>query len=231
MRSILLAVLLQCIAVGAMAQAAATRVLIVGGSMVEDLPARLAKVAAATGRTVRAEAAAALDDEAMRGGWDIVVMQHDVPVPERRAAFAQDVKRFAETVRSKGAKPALFMSWPRADRAGLFRETIAAHREAAQANGAILVPAAEAWLRALADDPKLKLYAGDSTQAAPLGNDLATLTLFFALFPAGPREFDEAYIAKIARALETPAATRDLLMDAATRAIDEPMPLSGKRSP
>jgi hypothetical protein len=231
MRRPLLAVILTILACAAMAQAPATRVLLVGGPLIEPLPEKLARVAAATGRSVKAEAAPAFDVDAMKGKWDIVVLQAEAPSPDQRKRFQGDAKRFADAVHGAGAKAALFMSWPRADHVALFRETIAEHREAAQATGAILVPAAEAWLRALGEDPKIKLYAGEGTQAARLGEDLAVLTLFFALFPAGPQEFDEAYLAKIARALQTPPATRDLLVDSATRAIDEPMPLAAKRSP
>jgi hypothetical protein len=228
MRTILLAVLLQCIACAAMPQATATRVLLVGGQM-QALPERLSHVASATGRPVQAQATSEMDGEILARGWDIVVMTQDVPSPDRRAQFVRGAKRFADDVRAKGAKPALLMSWPSIDQRAQFRDTIASYREAAKASGAVLVPAAEAWLRALGEEPKLKLYAGEGAQAAPLGDDLAALTLFFALFPAGPQEFDQAYVAKIGRALDAPDdATRDLLIDSATRAIDEPLPLKGR---
>ena len=58
-----------------------------------------------------------------------------------------------------------------------------------------------------------------------LGADLAVLTIFLTLFPAGPQEFDEAFVAKAARELDLPADRRDPFFDAVTRAIDEPMAL------
>lgn len=241
-----LAILLACLAGSALAQAPAapgtTRVLLVGNSLVGgNFAARLAKVAEATGRSVKVETMASngfsLDDhakddktmQALRRGFDVVVMQQEAPMLDERAAFTRDVKKLADAIREAGAKPALLMSWPRFDRPQAFRDTIIVHRAAAEAAGAVLIPAAEAWLRALGEDKKLKLYAGEGAQAASLGNDLAVMTTFFALFPAGPQEFDEAYLRKIAGALDLPPSTRDLLVDAATRAIDEPLALNGPR--
>jgi hypothetical protein len=105
-----------------------------------------------------------------------------------------------------------------------FRSVIAAYREAAQGIDAILLPVGEAWLRALSADKRLRLY-GDVIHPASLGVDLAVLTIYLTLFPAGPQEFDDAFVAKMANALELPAERRDQLVDAATRAIDEPMKL------
>lgn len=246
MRRSLAAIVLCLIACAAFAQAPQpARVLFIGNALTTagDFPARLAKAAAATGREVATEVVSgsryALEDhasdgrtmETLRRGWDFVVLQQDAPAASQRARFTGDVKRLADAIRAAGGKPVLFMTWPRGDRPAAFRDSIALHREAAQASGVILVPAAEAWLRALGQDRNVKLYAGEGTQAAPLGNDLAVLTLYFALFPAGPQEFDEAFVGKIARALDLPPSSRDLLVDAATRAIDEPLALGNKRSP
>jgi hypothetical protein len=243
----IIAVLLASLAAAAFGQAQTQpgRVLFIGNSVVGggDFATRLARIAEATGRRVSVEAVAtngfsladhAKDEgtrQALRRGFDVVVMQQDAPALEHRENFIGDVKHLAEAVRAAGAKPALFMTWPRADRPQAFRDTIAVHRAAAEASGSVLVPAAEAWLRALGEDKRLKLYSGEGAQAAALGTDLAVITTFFALFPAGPQEFDEAYLRKIGGALDMPAARRDLLVDAATRAIDEPLALNAKRSP
>ena len=247
MRRLVIGLWLFVFALAACAQPAAkpVRILLVGNALITsgDVAARLGKVAQATGRTVRTEVIASprysLEDhaddastlEAIRRGWDYVVLQQDASSPDKRAAFTAPVKRLSDAARAAGAKPVLFMAWPRHDRSAAFRDAIALHREAAQAADAMLVPAAEAWLRALGDTPDLKLYANDGTQATPLGSDLAALTLFFTLMPAGPQEFDEAYVQKIGRALDLPPAARDKLIDAATRAVDEPLALGKPRTP
>ena len=82
----------------------------------------------------------------------------------------------------------------------------------------------ETGVKLLSADKRLRLY-GDTIHPAELGIDLAVLTFYFTFFPAGPQEFDDAFVAKIAAALRLPPERRDLLVDAATRAIDEPMAL------
>ena len=57
------------------------------------------------------------------------------------------------------------------------------------------------------------------------------LTTYLSLFPAGPQEFDEAFVQRIATALDIPAPRRDQVFDAATRSIDEPLAIKGSSSP
>ena len=215
------------------------RVLFIGNSLTftQDIPARVAKLAKALGRDAVVETEAypefSLEDHwrdgralaAIRKGWDVVVLQQGPSArPESRAQLVADAKRFAKPIREAGAKPALFMVWPSQDRVRDFPGAITAYREAAAAVDGILLPAGEAWLRALSADKRLRLH-GDMTHAGSLGADLAALTIYLVLFPAGPQEFDEGFVEKAARALELPADRRDAFFDAATRAIDEPMAL------
>ena len=213
------------------------RILFIGNSLTtsSDIPARLEKLAAALGRTAIvgtvAEDNATLEDHwragkalaEIRKGWDVVVLQGGASAREREELPAVS-KRFAEAIREAKAKPAHLMVWPAQDRMKDFPAVIAAHREASEATQSILLPVGEAWLRALSAERRLRLYSGSSHPAA-LGSDLAAITIYLALFPAGHQEFDEAFVARAAKALGLPADSRDLLFDAATRAIDEPMAL------
>jgi hypothetical protein len=221
------------------------RVLFIGNAITSamELPARVAKAAATTGRTVTVDSVAidgySLEDHwrqgdalaAIKRGWDIVVLQQDgIAGAETRDSLTRDVKRFADAIREAGARPALFMPWPRPDHLQDFRDVIAAHRAAAESSNALLIPAGEAWLRALGADRRAKLY-GDGPRPAPLGIELAVLTAYLSLFPAGPQEFDEAFVQRIATALDIPAPRRDQVFDAATRSIDEPLAIKGSSSP
>ncbi len=213
------------------------RVLFVGNSLTytTDIPRRVAKVAEATGRKAVIESVAypsfSLEDhwrdgraaEAILRGWDIVVLQQGTSAHESgRAELVEYARRFAKLIRGAGAKPALYMVWPLADRPREFPDTIRSWRRAASETDAILIPAGEAWLRALAKEPRLKLYS-DGIHPSSFGSDIAALTIYLSLFPAGPQEFDEAFVAKVANALEIPADRRDLFFDAATLAIDSPL--------
>jgi hypothetical protein len=241
-----LCLLLACLAGSAAAAPAAAapaagtqRILFIGNSLTYtgDLPGRLAKLAHAMGRRAIVESVTtpgySLEDHwregkaeaAIRKGWDVVVLQPGAPGrPPDRAQLLESVRRFATPIRASGAKVALYMVWPASDRAQDFRGAISAQREAAAAVDAVLVPVGEAWLRAMSADKRLRLYA-DAIHPGSLGVDLAVLTFYFTFFPAGAQEFDDAFVAKLGRALELPPDRRDLLVDAATRAIDEPMPL------
>lgn len=219
------------------AESKAMRILFLGNGLSEsgDIAPRLAKLAQAMGRPATIDALTSrsytLQDHwqdertaaAIRKGWNVVVLQQDGSGRDPDRAQLMDYgARLAKLARESGAKPAFFMTWPRSDRLHEFREVIGAWRAAAQASEGIMLPVGEAWLRALSADRRLRLYR-DLTQPASLGSDLAVLTIYLTLFPAGPQEFDEAFVAKVARVLEIPADRRDVLFDAATRAIDEPM--------
>ncbi len=233
---------LVALATGAVAQAPdakALRVLFIGNSLTYtgDIPGRLARLAAAMGRKATVETVAfpdfSLEDHwrdgralaAIRKGWDVVVLQQGPSSqPDSRAQLVEYAKRFAKPIREAGAGPALYMVWPFVDRMRDFAGAIGAYREAAGAVDGILLPVGEAWLRAISVDKRLRLYS-NTIHPASLGGDLAVLTMYLTLFPAGPQEFDETFVARAARSLEIPAERRDLLFDAATRAIDEPMTL------
>ncbi len=224
-------------AAGAQGQDKRLRVLFIGNSLTfwTDIPNRLRQVVKATGRKAVIESVAypsfSLRDHwddgrahaAIRNGWDVVVLQQGSSAHEEgRAELIEYAGKFAKPIREAGARPALYMVWPLQDRPRDFAAVIQSYRAAAQSIDAILIPAGEAWLRALSKEPRLKLY-GDSIHPSSFGSDLAVLTIYFSLFPAGPQEFDEAYVAKIAKTLEIPADRRDFFFDVTTLAIDSPL--------
>jgi hypothetical protein len=213
------------------------RILFVGNSLtyVTDIPGRVAKLAKAMGKDAVIESAAypaySLEDHwndgralaAIKKGWDIVVLQQGTSAhDEGREQLLQYSRKFAAPIREAGARPALYMAWPLSDRPRDFPAAIQSYRVAAQAVDGLLIPVGEAWFRVLAKDKRLKLYS-DPIHPSSLGSDLCVLTIYLSIFPAGQYEFNEAYVAKIAKVLEMQDSRRDLFFDAATRAIDEPM--------
>jgi hypothetical protein len=215
------------------------RILFVGNSLTAatDIPARLEKLARAMGKNVTTDSVTfngySLEDHwrdgralaAIRKGWDIVVLQQGTSSDTgSREQLVEYARRFDREIRAAGAKPALYMVWPLSDRPKDFPAVIESYRAASRATDGILLPAGEAWLRVLSKDRRARLY-GDSIYPSSLGSDLTVLTIYLALFPAGPTEFDERYVAKISEVLGIDSSRRDLYFDAATRAIDEPMTL------
>lgn len=218
------------------------RVLVIGNSYVSrpDLAARLERVGEVLGRPVRAETFArddfSLEDHwgegkvqaRLREGWDYVILQQG-PSSSRpaREALSRDARRFAEAIRAAGAKPVLLSAWPQQTRQQDFAGAIGSYRAVAAELDIPLIPAAEAWLRVMGGDDRVRLYS-DGLHAGDAGAALVALTTWFTLFPAGPQDFNEAYVARVAGALRMEARSRDLLFDAATRAVDEPLELRVK---
>ncbi len=216
------------------------RILFIGNSLtsVTDIPGRLAALARAMGKEVQVDSVVnngySLEDHWVdgralaairRGRWDVVVLQQGTSAKaDSRAQLIEYARRFAALIREAGAKPALYMVWPLQDRPADFPATLEAYRAAAQAVDGILLPVGEAWLRVLGKDKRARLY-GDAIHQTSLGSDLIVLTIYLSLFPAGPREFDEAYVERVARALEMQPGVRDVFFDAATLAIDQPLRL------
>jgi hypothetical protein len=218
---------------------APTRILFIGNSYVSrpNLCARLEGIASAMNRPARCELLVhddySLADhwndakarDAIRKGWDYVVLQQGPSArKEGHAELLRDTRRFADAIRAAGAKPVVFSAWPALEDSDDFPAALQSARAAASAIDAPLIPAAEAWLRALQRDRRLRLYS-DGLHATDLGGDLAVLATWFTLFPAGYQEFTEEYVTRIARQLRLSGSSRDVLIDAATRAVDEPMAL------
>lgn len=215
-----------------------TRILFVGNSLtyVTDIPARVAALAKAMGREAEVKSVAfpafSLEDHWMdgralaairEGGWDLVVLQQGTSAHEEgRTQLIEYARRFAPEIRKAGARPALYMVWPLSDRQRDFPDAIYAYRAAAKAVDGLVLPVGEAWLRVLSKDKRTKLYS-DAIHPSSIGSDLCTLTIYLSIFPAGPREFDEAYVRKVATQLGMRDDLVDPFFDAATRAIDEPL--------
>jgi hypothetical protein len=213
------------------------RILFIGNSLTAsgDIPARVGKIATALGKDVAIETVAfnnfSLADhwrdgravDAIRKGWDVVVLQQGTSAqPDSRKELVDYARRFDREIRAAGARSALYMVWPLADRPRDFPATIESYRLAARAIDALVLPAGEAWLRVMSKDRGARLYS-DAIHPSSQGSELTALTLYLALFPAGPTEFDEKYVEKIAGVLGIDSASRDLYFDAATLAIDAPL--------
>lgn len=200
---VLLAVALGGCAAADPAAADAYRVLFVGNSLTytHDLPDLVEALAEAGGHgPLVTESVArpdyALDDhwhdgaarEALRrGGWDLVVLQQGPSSqPASRAHLRTWALQWAEAARAEGAAVALYMVWPSAARQGDFPGVVRSYTDAAEASGALLLPAGAAWLEAWDRDPALALYGPDGFHPSVLGTYAAAVTVYGALFRASP---------------------------------------------
>jgi len=118
-----------------------------------------------------------------QGGWDVVVLQQGPSAsPEGRQSLLEYARRFSQETRRVGAKPALYMVWPSAERARDFDGVSESYRLAAKEVGGLLLPVGEAWRGAWRRDPNLKLYSPDGLHPTLAGSYLAALVIYEQLY-------------------------------------------------
>jgi hypothetical protein len=116
------------------------------------------------------------------GGWDVVILQQGPSsTPENQANLLEWATRFAERIRSRGGRPALYMVWPDVTRLAFFDDVRESYRSAAEAADADLYPVGEAWRAAWREDPSLPLYDDDGYHPSLMGSYLAALTIYHGL--------------------------------------------------
>jgi lysophospholipase L1-like esterase len=205
------------------------RVLFVGNSLTEtnDLPARVAALARATGRKLEYQTITFggfnLEDHWNKGDartalatrrWDMVVMQQGPSaLPESQADLRRWATRWADEARAAGTRPALLTVWPESYRRSALREVIASYRRAAQAAHAELLPAGLAWEWTWFCDRRIPLYGADGFHPSALGTQTAALVVYGRLFKAPV----------VGVPMPFPRRTSRLVQKAAARALDRPV--------
>ncbi len=222
-RSLWAVVLLAVVCGGASAHGATPKlhVLFVGNSLTtaNDLPAVVASLSrgAIAYRTV-APGGVNLEDhwtltgahDALDGGvWDYVVLQQGPStLPESAENLREWTVRWADAIRERGARPALYEVWP--DSAfGLrlsFPAVVRSYRAAADASRALFLPAGEAWRAAWRRNARLPLYGPDGFHPSRLGTTLAALVITARLTQTAPARIALPYPAKTAKLLRAAAA-------------------------
>ena len=149
------------------------------------------------------------------GSWDVVVLQQGPStLPESAANLREWAVRWADAIRARGARPAVYEVWP--DSAfGVrlsFPAVVRSYRAAADAARALFLPAGEAWRAAWRRNPRLPLYGPDGFHPSRLGTTLAALTIVARLTGTPPARVELPY----------PQKTAKLLRAAATEAIRGP---------
>lgn len=181
-------------------------VLFIGNSYSFGVPKALRKLSASRGKTVRtaqvthngwtlarhAENAETLS--MIRGRrWDVVVLQEQSRIPARPLGSALGmtpaVGKLSAEARKQGAVPVLYQTW--ADETTARRDSgkmTARIREgysaaAAKAGGLIIVPAGDAWQRAVSQGGGGALYMADGRHPSKAGDALTAEVFYQTLFP------------------------------------------------
>ena len=100
------------------------------------------------------------------GRWTVVIMQQGPSaLPESQIDLRLWATRFADEARAVGTLPALLTVWPEAYRRPALSDVIISYRSAAEAAGAQLFPAGEAWHAAW--DCNARLHCMGRTDSTP----------------------------------------------------------------
>lgn len=144
------------------------------------------------------------------GGYDIVVLQGDIPANQGRTElFLENARLLARVVDDSGARTVFFMAWPseNVDWVGL-DDIVAAHRQVVDELDATVAPVGTAMERAQADRPDLVLIVDGAGHTSPAGTYLAAATIYATVFDRSPEglryrmeavsEDDAAFLQRVA---------------------------------
>ena len=127
--------------------------------------------------------------EKIRGGYDLVILQDDIPEYKEHTAapFAEYASRFDEEIHKAGSRTVLFMAWPyeRLNWVTL-PEIVKAHRELAAKRHIPVAPVGLAFERALAKRPTLAMLGPDKEHESIHGTYLAASVIYATLFQESP---------------------------------------------
>ncbi|MEP7156536.1 MAG: hypothetical protein ABI905_12230 [Betaproteobacteria bacterium] len=121
--------------------------------------------------------------------FDVAIMMDcsQCPIhPQLKTVFREYAKKHSDTVRKHGAKPVFFMSWAYADVPEMTAQLSEAYTQAANDNGAFVIPAGLAFARSVSQKPELNLYAPDKRHPSLPGTYLAACTVYASLFKKSP---------------------------------------------
>ena len=120
---------------------------------------------------------------------DVVIMMDCSLCPindERKESFYKYVKKHSEVIRSKGAEPIIFMSWPYKNRPEMQADLEKAFFKASNENNLRMVPAGKAFLFVNENFPSINLYTKDLRHPSKEGTYLAALMVFATLSNKSP---------------------------------------------
>ncbi|MDP9120166.1 MAG: SGNH/GDSL hydrolase family protein [Acidobacteriota bacterium] len=217
------------------ASTAAMRVLFLGSSLTyaNDMPSMVQGLALAAGETLEvamvASGGACLEDQwhggALRriaeGRWDVVVLQQGPSSTHENRRHLRDwTRRFAEPIARAGARPALYMVWPSADRFAWFDAVCDSYRLAAEDVGGMLMPAGEAWRAVWRRKPQAQLLKRDGVHPTPAGSFTVALSIFGMLYDRSPVGLPASIRLRKGSA-QVPPADVPLLQEAAAEANEQ----------
>ena len=213
------------------------RVLFLGSSFTDkhDIPLLLQAFARAVGKEIEVATVAkggfSFEDHYKRGAalstirknaWNFVVMQQGAStLPASRRNLREWTRRLADPIHQAGARPALYMVWPHADRLAYFDDVRISYTMAAEDVGGMLIPAGEAWRAAWRRDPDVPLFRSDGVHQSPTGAFTVALSVFGMLLGRSPVGLPARVRLASGSFAEVPPQRAKLLQEAAAEANEQ----------
>jgi hypothetical protein len=117
-----------------------------------------------------------------KGNFDVVVLQeHSMGILNEKDSVKMYVKLFCDLIRSKGAKPYIYLTWARENAPQNQAIISNAYFEIGKENNAEVVPVGDAWALAKQIRPEIKLFDLDGTHPSKYGTFLAACLFTKAL--------------------------------------------------
>ena len=217
----------------------ALRVLFVGNSYlsVHDIPGIVAALGAAdstpiAASTVTASNYALIDhwyaNEAgsrlLESSWRYVVLQQGwTPPGVCRDTLRLATSLFAGLAGPRGTQVAMFEAWAPATRQDQFPGTIGSYRQAAKDVGGVLLPIAEAWQLAIAQQTPVTLYE-DDIHPSSAGSYFAALVVYARLTQRSPVGLPVLLTTQSSERIAIPAALALKLQELAAAIALTPTP-------
>lgn len=112
-----------------------------------------------------------------RRKWDYIILQQGPSsLADSQREFLRDMEAARPWLKQSGARPALFMVWPDANRLRFFPQVRQAYANAAKSVDGIFLPAGLAIQNILEKDKTAQLFS-DGLHPTPLGTYLAALVI------------------------------------------------------
>jgi hypothetical protein len=120
------------------------------------------------------------------GGYDLVVLQEDIPETDVDT-FHEYARKFDAEIKGAGAEPVLFMAWSYERLGWITMEQIArAHRDIGTELGVGVAPAGLAFQRAMEERPELDMYDSHQEHPSIYGTYLAASVVYTTVFGQSP---------------------------------------------
>ena len=100
-----------------------------------------------------------------------------------RSSLFEFGSKISVLTKANGAQPAYLTVWPSVQHYHTFEGVIKNHKDAAEANDAMLIPAGKMWVEYRKMDYQSDLYTTDLFHPSPTGSFLAALTIIKTVFP------------------------------------------------